>query len=90
MGTLPDDDAQVQQTSTLLFGVMGIATFIIFFFVLVITIVFIFTSACPMSERLTIRSIFIGVFGIIIIILIFADREPRYVSADMEPHVSCG
>lgn len=84
---LPDDDTLVQQPSTLLFGVMGIATFIFFFFVLVIAIAWVFTSACPVSERITIRSVFIAIFGIIIVILLFADREPRYISSDMTPHV---
>jgi 4-amino-4-deoxy-L-arabinose transferase-like glycosyltransferase len=77
----------VQQPSALLFGVMGIATFIVFFFIIVIAIVWIFTTACPMSERLTVRTLFVAIFGIIVVILLFADREPRYVSGDMTPHV---
>ena len=84
---VPTDDTLTESPHNLIFGQLGIASFIVFFFFILIALTWFVTMGCPTGDRVTIRGVLIGAMVIIIIILFYANKTPAYISSTMEPHV---
>jgi len=71
------DDGPTQSTGeTLVFG-MGLGTFIVFFFFLLLSAIWFFTSLCSTTEKIIWRGVSTLIFVIILLILIFSERETQ-------------
>lgn len=67
--------------SNLVLG-MGVGTFIVGFLVILFFFVVLFSTPCSKTEKILWRGISFAVVGIIILILIFAERESVYYYSD--------
>lgn len=80
------DEVKISNPGQLVLG-MGVGTFIIGFFAILILFVFIFSAPCSKTEKILWRTITIAIFGIIILILIFAEKESTYYYASYSPRI---
>lgn len=73
--------SKTSNPSNLVLG-MGVGTFIVAFLVILLFFVFLFSAPCSKTEKILWRGISFAVVGIIILILIFAERESVYYYSD--------
>jgi len=66
---------------------MGVGTFIVGFFVLLQGFVCLFSAPCSKTEKILWRGITFIIFGIIVLILIFAEKESVYYYSNYSPNV---
>lgn len=85
---LLSDDASktIENPGNLVLG-MGVGTFIIAFFGIVLFFIFIFSAPCSKTEKIVWRGATFLIFVIIILILIFAERESQYYYASYSPRI---
>jgi len=76
----------ISNPSSLVLG-MGVGTFIVAFFAILLFFVFLFSAPCSKTEKILWRGITFACFGVIILILIFAERESVYYYANYSPEV---
>ena len=79
-------DSLLENPSGLVFG-MGVGVFTIFVFTIILFFVFLFTMHSSKTEKILIRGISTLIFGIIMLILIFAERESRFYYAGYERQI---
>lgn len=82
-----DDGGFVENKHQLVLNTMGIGTFLIFFFTAVLATVWLFSSTCEVRPKVTSRGIALVVFLIVVLILIFAEREPKFEYKDYEEKI---
>jgi hypothetical protein len=75
---------RMENASNLVLG-MGVGTFIVFFFAILLFFVFVFTGPCTKVEKIVWRSVTFAIFGIIILILIFAEKETQFYYTTVTP-----
>jgi len=85
-GAVSDDQLLRANPSSLIFGVMGVGTFLVFFFAISLTFIWVLAIPCTGSDKLLARGISTLVFIIIMLILFFAPHSSRYANANLEPH----
>lgn len=78
------DDTSINE-HTLVLG-MGVGTFIVLFFTIALTTVFIMSTPCNPNDKILSRIISFAVFGIIVLILFFAPRSNKFSYSIYEPH----
>lgn len=84
---LSDDSSKtIQNPGNLVLG-MGVGTFIIAFFGVVLFFIFVFSAPCTKTEKIVWRGSTFVVFVIIILILIFAERESQFYYASYSPRI---
>ena len=82
-----DDTSKViDNPSNLVLG-MGVGTFIVAFFGVVLLFVFIFSSPCAKTEKIIWRGATFLIFVIIVLVLIFAERESQFYYASYSPRI---
>lgn len=82
-----DDSSQILNESTQVLG-MGVGTFCVFFFAIVISGIWFFSTSCLAVTKVLWRSISVFLFIVIMLILIFAPRESKYTDSGMVVNVS--
>ena len=82
--TTDDNTDLILNESSLVFGVMGLGTFLIAFLSIVVLALFAITTHCGAQERFDVRKWAIVVWIIVILILIFAQRQSRYSTGGYE------
>jgi hypothetical protein len=78
MSAESDDTTLEQNSSTLVFGIMGVGTFILLFMTALVLVVWLFTLPFTMISKIMLRAISLIIFGIIVLILVFAERESKF------------
>ena len=81
MSSSGSDPNIVQRPPTLVLGLLGVGTFIVFFLAILNVLVWIFSSAMYPAPKVLSRLIAFLLFAIITIILLFAERESQYVDS---------
>lgn len=84
------DDAvsSVANSSSLVFGIMGVGTFLLFFFFLVLVGVCILSTPCATTNKVVARAVSVVLFVVVFLVLIFADHENKYAPSGFEQQVS--
>ena len=82
-----DDISIVQNPHQLVLGTMGIGTFLIFFFSVVLAIVWYFSVACQVIEKSIARGVSLLLFTITMLVIVFAEREPKFSQSGYENNV---
>ena len=74
--------------NSLLFNLMGIGTFLVFFFLVVAVVVWFLSASCTPLEKILARGIFIFVFMVTSLVLVYAPRTQATYSYGYEKTVS--
>ena len=82
--TTDDSTDLILNESSLVFGVMGVGTFLIAFLSIVVVALFAITTHCGAQERFDVRKWAVIVWIIVILILIFAQRQSQYSTGGYE------
>ena len=84
------DDAvsSVTNSSSLVFGIMGVGTFLLFFFFLVVVGVCIFSTPCSTKSKVIARGVSVVLFIVVFLVLIFADHQSQFSSTGFEQQVN--
>ena len=77
---------EIENPSSLILG-MGVGVFVIFVFTIILLLIWIATAYATKTEKILWRGISTTVFGIIMTILIFAERESRYYYSGYEKQI---
>lgn len=88
MSTTDDVVSSLTNASTLVFGVMGVGTFLIFFFAILILLIWIFSIPCATTDKVISRIVSVVLFVIVVLILIFAPQQSQYATSVYEVQVS--
>ena len=82
--TTDDSTDLILNESNLVFGVMGVGTFLIAFLSIVVLVLFAITTHCGAQERFDVRKWAVVVWIIVVLILIFAQRQSQYSTGGYE------
>lgn len=84
------DDAVSSETnsSTLVFGIMGVGTFLLFLFFLVVVGVCIFSTPCAPTSKVIARGVSVVLFIVVFLVLIFADHQSQFAPTGFEQQVN--
>jgi hypothetical protein len=86
--TVGDDDLSVvQNPHQLVLGTMGIGTFLIFFFSVILAAVWYFSVACRIVEKTIARGVSLLLFTITMLVIVFAEREPKFSHSGYQNNV---
>jgi hypothetical protein len=77
---------KLENPSNLVIG-MGVGVFVIFIFAIILILIFGFTTQATNTEKILWRGISTSVFAIIIVILIFSERESRFYYQGFEQQI---
>ncbi len=77
---------KVENPSNLIAG-MGVGVFVIFIFSIALMLVFAFTTQATKTEKILWRGISSLIFAIIMLILIFSERESRFYYSGFEQEI---
>jgi hypothetical protein len=89
MAAADDDDATlVENPSALVFGIMGSGVFAIIFMVFLTFVVCVLSVPCRAIEKTVARVVIIVLTAIVVLILIFADKESKFSSTSLSDKVS--
>jgi hypothetical protein len=88
---ITNDDSRdlVLNHSDLVFGIMGVGTFLVGFFALAAVIIFLLSEPCNMSDKIISRVVAVLAFVIVILVLIFSDRQSQFTTGGHAQSVSC-
>lgn len=77
---------ELENPSNLVMG-MGVGVFVIFLFSIILTLVFALTAHTSVTQKILWRGISSTIFVIILLILIFSERESRFYYAGYEKQI---
>lgn len=86
-GGTDDAVSTVPNSSSLVFGIMGVGTFLLFFFFLVLIAVCVFSSPCSAQDKVIARAVTSILFAIVFLVLIFADHQSQFALSGYEQQV---
>lgn len=86
-GGTDDSTSVALNNSTLVFGIMGIGTFLLFFFFIVVAIIWVFSTPCATGTKVLSRVVSVVIFLVVFLVLIFADRQSQYKTNGFEVEV---
>ena len=84
---LSDDEIARLQDHTLIMGVMGVGTFVLGFFFLVVAIIWFLSYSCAPVIKSVWRGVSTALFFIAALIMVYAPRTNQYEDTSFEPDV---
>jgi hypothetical protein len=86
--TSSDDSLNIEQSHTLVLGVMGVGTFLLVFFLVLLSLVWFLSYSCAPTIKSVWRAVSTSMFLITFLVLLYAPRNNRYENNNLEPPVS--
>ena len=85
--TLNDDEIARLQDHTLIMGVMGVGTFVLGFFFLVVAVIWFLSYSCAPVVKSVWRGVSTGLLFVAALIMVYAPRTNQYEDTSFEPDV---